>query len=390
MNVEELKKERIALFKKAMRKDGAPKRVPHLSNIYTWKVSQSEYSLSEATHDWDIMLKIQSDFNKKYIIDAAQDIGIRNPLNMTEILGNIEYTVNDEICSISIRDQCIMTEDEYPQLIADPWKYIWEVFIPRKNPKLLEKNSAYYLRESLKEFAAFGEYSKKVMASFAEDGIPPLVSCDFTCEPFGGYELLFNLFRGIKGVSIDLRRHKQEVREAIDVLDSITNYPLMDNYTDDKAGTTPNACFDCMVPMLGHTVLNSKQFEEFYWPYFKKMSDFAVKYDKIIYVFTEGDGTPFLDFFAEFPKGHFGVHCEQTDIFNQYKHCPNIANIGGMPFTLLATGTPEECVDRVKYLLDFFSEGGYIFSEEKMVSFPNECRPDTFAAVCDYLNTYWK
>lgn len=78
---------------------------------------------------------------------------------------------------------------------------------------------------------------------------------------------------------------------------------------------------------------------------------------------------------------------EKDDVFELRKAFPNVAISGGMPTALLGRGTPEQCVDRVKELADGLGDG-FMLSQDKMISFRNDCKRENLQAVCDYLQTF--
>lgn len=388
-DINKQREDRIRLFKDTVQRKKTNK-VPHLANIWTWKIFDAGFRMSEAMFDYDIMLEVHRKAFEKYSVDAYLDFGQRNPLQFLTALGDTEYVIDDSTNSLSIRDQCIMEPDEYPQFIEDPVRYFWSVALPRKFKKMNEPDGAEAFKKALVELKRFGEYGATVTKLAADHGIPAL--SDGTCYPRGtawGYETFFNNLRGIKGLSIDLRRKTKELDAAVEILDQMYFYPVLRDYPEEKKGSTPGAVFDGLPSMLGHTILNRRQFEKYYWPKMKLLADFAEKYDKLFYFFAEGNLEPYFQFFQELPRGHFAVHCEQTDIFKMKKEVPNVTVVGGMPYALLARGTTRECVDYAKKLVDELTDdGGFIFSEDKMISFNNECRSDNLQAVCEFLSGY--
>lgn len=389
---ESLKQERLTLLKNAARQTGKLDRVPHLGNLWTWKIQDAGYKMSEAMFDYDIMLDVHRKCYEKYLLDTYIDLGCRNPLKVVAPVGNTEYIIDDEKNSLNVLDQCMMQADEYDALIENPIKFLWETALPRKNKiwKDGEKNAQGF-RSMLRELDDFNAYSEAVNRLGEEEyGIPRI--SDSSCYVRGtawGFEYLFNQLRGIRGLSLDIRRQSSKVEAAVETLNALYFDPILENYSMDKAGSTPNAAFDGLPSMLGHTILNPRQFEKFYWPFLSRMGAFAEKYDKIFYIFCEGDVLPFYEFFQQLPKGHFVLHCEQTDIFEMRKKAPNIALSGGMPCSLLANGTPEECIEYAKKLIDEMAgRGGFIFSEDKMISFARECRAENYQAVCEFVYNY--
>jgi hypothetical protein len=60
---------------------------------------------------------------------------------------------------------------------------------------------------------------------------------------------------------------------------------------------------------------------------------------------------------------------------------------GGMPCHLLHSGTVKENIAYAKRLIDELSPG-YIFSTDKMVSYPIDCKAENLKAVNDFVRDY--
>ena len=392
MNTEELRKERIQLFKDAIQMGKKPQRIPYFGNIWSWKIIDAGYKLSEALYDYEVTEKVLRHVFENYKIDVLSETGWRNPVQVTSVMGNDEYIINDTANSISIKDQCFMEADEYDELIDNPKKFLWEKVVPRKYRLLREEeNNSGHFREFLQKYGEFGGFMGKVSKVMNKEyGIPDFADSLAAFDYWGnGYELLFNILRGIKGLSIDMRRDPEKVSAAIEALDETFMAPRLERGKKQPKGTNMDFCVDMNPVMLGHTILSPKQFERFYWPHLKRVSDFAESYDKVVYIFAEGESSRFYEFFQEFPKGHFAIHTEQDDIFELKKRVPNIAVAGGMKSSLLGKGTPQECVDYAKKLIDELgADGGYIFSENKMISFEQDCKAENLKAVSDFVSEY--
>ncbi|MBQ2085289.1 MAG: hypothetical protein II464_03370, partial [Oscillospiraceae bacterium] len=132
-----------------------------------------------------------------------------------------------------------------------------------------------------------------------------------------------------------------------------------------------------------------RQFERFYWPYLKKLLDTYAEKGMNIRLFTEGSILRFADHFKDYPKGLLTFHLEQDDPFEFRQALPNVAIMGGMTTDLLSNGTPDECVAYAKRLCDELGrEGGFIFSENKMLSYRNDAKAENMKAVCEFVDSY--
>jgi len=388
MDVNELRHERISLFKDTITgKD--PKRMPYFANMWSWKTIDAGYGLGEALYNYDIMEKVIRHMAENYKFDSIYEYGWRNPVQVTEVLGVTEYVIDEEAKTISLPDQCFMQEEDYDALIADPKKYLWEVHVPRKCKYLQGQDSAGALRTYLGKYGEFGATMGKFSGILQNEyGVAEHTPMLKAFDHFGhGLELLFNSLRGIKGLAIDIRRRPEKELAAIEALNETFMYPRVERGKNLIAkGSDPEYCVDLNPVLFAHTIFSAKQFEKFYWPYLKMIAEYAVEYDKLVYIFAEGLSDRFYDFFREFPENRFVIHFEQDDIFEAKKRLPNVTIAGGMPYTLLGGGTPGQCVDYAKMLIDKLAyDKKYIFSEDKMISYEADCSSANLKAVSDYI-----
>ncbi|NLM53011.1 MAG: hypothetical protein GX197_09380 [Firmicutes bacterium] len=385
MTEQNLLQERIQLFHDTA-EFKKTKRIPQISNFFTWKILDSEFTLSEALFDYNKMEKVVCDFHERYNFDAYTDLGTRNPVRVTNALGGYHYVIDDEKEVINIDDQVYFEPEEYPELIENPIKFIWTKVLPRKYKKLREKDALNSFKIATYEFLAYSEYNQRIIEKFVKEyQVPTLMNMQggVLLHPL---EMLFNFFRGIKGLSLDLRRHKSQVLEAIAVLEKMFVEPALAAL--DNPGS-PTTVFDAYTAFLAHSILSPKQFGEFYWPTLKRIIDKLVATGKKMYIFSENTMLQFYEYFQDVPKGHLIIHVELDDIFEARKKLPNICFAGGMPADLLGYADEQTCIDYAKKLIDEIGrDGGYIFSQNKMMSFRNDCKRENLLAVTNFVHNY--
>ena len=62
---------------------------------------------------------------------------------------------------------------------------------------------------------------------------------------------------------------------------------------------------------------------------------------------------------------------------------------GGMTAYTLFYGSKQECLDEAKGLIDDLAyDQRYIFTTGKMLSFPNDAKPENMKAVNDFVREY--
>jgi hypothetical protein len=198
------------------------------------------------------------------------------------------------------------------------------------------------------------------------------------------FETLFNTLRGMKEVSLDVRKRKQEMKEAMDAMFE-ASWPIVERAVKDD-DLTGYMC-SINVGFLAHSVLSVDQFGELYWPYVKRILDALIANNKALFIFGESHMLRLAEFFEDVPKGHILYHIEQDDIFAVRKRLPNLALAGGMPTELLGRGTKQECIDYARHLIDTLGDG-FVMSQNKMMSFRKDATRENVIAVNDFARNY--
>ena len=355
-----------------------PERIPTISNVYTWKILDSGYKLSEAMLDFDIMEEIVCGFHERYQFDSYLDLGTRNMLKHTREMGEAFYVIDDEDEAVNFFDHVLMEEDEYGEFTEDPKAFYWKMFL-RKYPNATKEQVVKTIGHFL-EFSSFGNKMRdKFIESYSCPGVFSIMGV--ALNPF---ENVFQTYRGIKEISLDMRMRGNELKELLDMLYETELEPRM------KGGLQSQEDFyicDMYTAMLGHSIMSLKQFEEYYWPYLKKTLDATVAAGKTIYIYTESNILRFAEYFQDIPKGTVVLHPELDDLFELREKLPNVCLVGGMKTELLGYGTREECVDYAKRLIDGLGEG-FIMSQDKMISFRNDATRENLLAVNEFVRSY--
>ncbi|MFW6116642.1 MAG: uroporphyrinogen decarboxylase family protein [bacterium] len=390
-DTQELLQERIQLFKDAARHKKTD-RVLNLANFWTWKILDAGYTISDATRDYDKMEDVQRQFQEKYHFDLDFDalFGVRDPLRIADALGAGDYTIEDEEAGIIHfeSDICYMEADEYDEVATEFTKFLWTKLMPRKFEQLKGTHGKEMVAHAVGEVARFLQFGQELAQALAQDyGVPPLAENFFL--PF--FEELANI-RGIKELSLDLHRRPQKVHEACEAHGVMGFFGgTFESFKEASTkGTNMHVAADIGSALLAHSLCNPKQFGDYLWPYLEELFDFAAEYDKIVYIFAEHNSERFYDFYKQVPKGVLILHPEMDDIFKaKEKIGDNVCLAGGMPASLLYHGTKQENIDYAKRLIDeLAADGGYIFSQNKMISYPNDCKAENLKAVNDFVREY--
>ncbi len=363
-------------------------RVPHLGAYITWKIIDAGYKFSEAFNDFNIMEECVRRFIEKYPVDSLMDTGVRNSFNVQESFGKGYYYYDDKEEVVGVHAYELASIEELDEYVQDTTKFLWTKAMPRKYADFKEKTLADW-QKTYDEFAKFNNYAAHISKVIGEEyGLPALSSPAFGfVTPF--IETLFGSIRGIKGLSIDLRRNQSKIKAAVETMDAKNIDPVVAKIMQSENGHDFNACFDLSILMLAHTVLNNKVFDDIYWPTLGKIIRACEEKGKNMRITVEGAGERLFDHFAEFKKGTLSLLLEQDDIFEARKKLPDCCLIGGMLTTTLGKGSKQECLDLTKRLVDEIgADGGYIFSTNKFVSYRNDANPENLKAVSEFILDY--
>lgn len=382
----ELKVYRTKLFRDAA-SFNKPDRVPHLSFAVTWKVLDGGYTLNEGLRDYDIMTKCIREHQEKYNFDAIFELGVRNIIRLVDHLGGGTYIVRDD--AIEYKDNALVELDEIDAFIADPVKFIWEEGMKKKYPKWADGTiSVADIQQSMNEQFAFMKYYQNILKILPKEyGLPTFTAQSVPCYP--GIDFLFNSGLGIKNLSLAMRRMPEKVDEAVAAANTLFQNAGIEALKKRK-GPDPKACFDYDIALLVHTILNVKQFDRWLWPDLKPQLDLLNEKDMTVRLFFEGSSKPFWDHLKDYKKGIITMHPETDNVFEMRKELPNCAILGGMTAELLGRGTPQQCVARTKELIDGLGglEGGFVLSQDKMLTFKNDAQPENLKAVSEFVTNY--
>ena len=207
----------------------------------------------------------------------------------------------------------------------------------------------------------------------------------FPCPtgPGGGvpFDGVSDYLRGMQGAMIDMYRNpdnltrvlEERLQNTLAMLDSIPKF------------TKPTRGF--MALHRGSDgFMSLKQFEKFYWPYFKAVLLKMIEKGITPFPFLEGIWDQRLEYFLELPKGSMVCHFAYTNM----KKAKDILGghmciMGDIPSSLLNAGTPQQVEEYTKDLMAYCGkDGGLIVSNNTV----NQGRPDCIRAMIETVKKY--
>jgi uroporphyrinogen-III decarboxylase len=383
-NVEKLYAERVARFKKAIKLE-QPDRVPIHAMMETWAGFNAGYTLEDMGFNYEKVSNAFSKLFEDFYFDAMNvPLGNRSGHLITALGSNeFSYAVVDGQASLQHNNSENMTPEEYPELIKDPLKFMVEKLIPRRYAEfdLPEPRKSLSLSKGAIQYvnfmSALGQMPKKWKEEY---GMPAM----FQAAVYMPADIILDYFRGFKGIVSDVRRYRQQL---IDACDALVPLCLRNVYLSAQVQDIFPTIF---IPLHIPTYLRPKDFEEVYFPSFKKVIDGLIEMGLTPTLFMENTWTPYYDYINELPKGKIIGMIENDDLkIAKEKIGKTICISGNFPLTLLNYGTKEQCIDHAKKLVDDLAPGGgYLFNFDKALLSPNDAKAENLKAVTEFVREY--
>lgn len=273
-------------------------------------------------------------------------------------------------------EQEYMTAEEYDHFLADPSDFIVRRLWPRtfgafkgfeklralhnavsysvgmqttfSAPEVLQALDA--LRKVSEESIKIATYSRAFAAHSKEEGFP-MEASSATQAPF---DFLADFFRGTKGILLDMYRRPDVVIKACE---KVLPFLLERAIAPAKASGNPRVFIPLHKGSDG--ALSREQYLKFYWPTLRELMLALIDEGLYPCPFFEGEYTSRLDIIKDMPAGKCCYKFESVDMIKARKVLgEGIAIRGGVPASLLVTGTPELVREHVRNLLETVGKKG--------------------------------
>jgi uroporphyrinogen-III decarboxylase len=234
------------------------------------------------------------------------------------------------------------------------------------------------LQKAGREIRKWRSKVKEFEQLLAEYGLPTLHQGGML-PPF---DIISHSIRGMKGTMLDMYRRPDQLMEACEMLlEKELELPL----------PPPNEYGNLRLFMTNtrgsDDFMSTKQFDQFYWPTFKKLVSTLIERGATLCIFFEGNFTSRLEYLLEFPKGKICARFDTTDIFRAKEILKDHVCIeGNVPASLLQIGSVDEVKAHCKKLIDVVGKGGgYILGPR---SSTDEVKPENLKAMIEFTKEY--
>lgn len=382
-----------------------PDRVPSFFCQEGFPTRYAGITYEEAFYDQDKWFSA----NEKTIVDFAPDMffalmaGVSAPGKSWERLGYLQHKWPGHGIGPDTAFQFVegeyMKAEEYDHFLDDPTDFLLRVYLPRTNTELAGLGMLPPLKglimgasgfsplllappvasafATLNEIApiqarwAAGEaefYKKMTNLGF------PVLFYSLSLAPF---DMITDFLRGLRGIMLDMYRCPDKLKAAQDKL-----LPFLTNLAIGVATNTGNPRVFIPLHRGADGFMSLPQFEEFYWPWLKQLMLNIIDAGLTPMPFYEGRYDQRLEYLRELPKGKVISWFDRTDLFKAKDIIGDVTCIaGGMPASLLHTGTVEEVRQVTKQAIEVIGKGGgYIMTSS--TSF-NDGKPELVKAWID-------
>ncbi len=382
-----------------------PDRMPVGLHSFFWPATYGGISFKELMYDYDKA--------KTVCFDAVQEFepdGVF-PLILGTTLGNalekLEFKqlqwpghgVGD-MQPFQYLDREYMKAEEYDDFLFDPTGFYLHTYLPRvagafeglaQLPsfpglhyfRLVNGIRSFALPEVRASFEKIVAAAEEVNTMFGHhvDWVQRVNAAGFPLFNGGNsvspYDFIADYFRGATGMMKDLFRHKEKLKL---VLDKAAAFLARMTIANAKAVNHPIV----FIPThwAPDAFMSPRQFDEFWWPPFRKMLLELIDAGLVPMPMWESDCTRRLEVIKDIPAGKCIYWFERTDMVKAFEVLGDrVALRGNLSPSTLTTGTPTDVDAAVKHLVDnVWNKGGKLILDSAF-GIPDETPVDNVRAM---------
>ncbi len=389
-----------------------PDRMPVALFGLFWPATYGDITIKEFMYDYEKNKKICEDAVLEFEPDAVAPMVMGSA--MGPCLEKLEFKQLQwpghgvgENRPFQYLDREYMTPDEYDDFLFDPTGFYLQKYLPRVAgafsgfDQLPTFPGIYYLRmiPGIRPFAnpEVRESFDKIVSAAEEADIFfghhvdwsqkvnahgfPLMNGINGIAP---YDFIADYFRGATAMMTDLYRHKEKLKLVLDKAEVFLTKMIIANA---KMANHPIV----MIPIhwAPDAFMSPKQFEEFWWPTFRKMMLGLIEADLIPMPLWEADCTKRLEIIKDVPVGKCIYWFERTDMVKAFEVLGDVVALrGNLSPSMMTTGTPEDVDVAVKHLVDnVWDKGGNLILDGAF-GLPDETPTENVRAMFDAARKY--
>jgi uroporphyrinogen-III decarboxylase len=402
-------RERVTRFIKAIKIE-EPDRVPVILPAGYLPASYGGYSLKEVMYDYEKLAKAWMKFTHDFEPDSFSGPGLVYPARVLEIIGHKLHKwpghgLPDDAPMYQYVEGIYMKPDEYDDFMSNPTEYWMKTFLPRTvanfegfqylalfNPIMtnpmgfIMSASNPEVRKSLEALLEAGAEITKWRDAVVEVSRRALAE---GYASFGGggmagapFDNIADVLRGTQGIVMDMYRQPEKVHEAMERL-----VPIIVKGAVRGADMSLSPVIIMPLHKGDKSFMSEKQFQEFYWPTFKKVLLGLINEGLVPMPFAEGNYEPRLETIADMPRTSVVWYFEVMDMVKAKAVLGDVSCIAGnVPASLLVTSTPDVVEEACRQLIEICAPGGgYILTAGAGM---NKGNPDNLHAMMTAAKKY--
>ena len=392
-----------------------PDRVPLIFYQMFWAARHAGMTCREAMYDYAGFANGQTQAALEFKPDALMPM--QPAITVGKVMELIDYKQLqwpghaglDEDVSYQYMDREYMTSAEYEEFALNPSGFWMNKYLPRiaggfevfskfpPYPTVYHTRNVAYLaalaqpdvKAGLNRLIEAAEEAQRMLDA-TKANIAELNSLGFP-TPFIGtshapFDVVADYMRGSKGAMLDMFRNKDKMLETIDVVARLLPGPML-KVAESMPGDALKIVFIPLHWGLGG-FMSPAQFETFYWPSLRAVMMKFIDAGLTPMPFWEGDCTSRLETIADIPEGKCIYQFEATDLVKAREILGGTVCIrGGVPASLLITGTPDDVRAQCKKIIDVVGKDGGLIMEAS-VGIPDEAKAENVKAMFEFTQEY--
>ncbi len=392
-DLEKLYAERLNRYVTAMRNE-KPDRVPIRPFVAEFTAKYCGYTSQEVSYDYEKAFAAARRCAADFDWDAVVGNMVYGWMALVHAIGLKYYAVPgvDVPANTAFQykeppdDNAWMRPDEYDQLIEDPTGYLFNVWLPRVSSDVSPmgqptsmRNNLSFLKGGIAMFQYFGGFGVQAERLRKESGTVSAIS-GILKAPF---DIIADKLRGYKGLCMDMYRQPAKVQAACEAM-----APHLLHVAMSGADPTKNVPIGLWMHRGCVPFLSPPQFEKFYWPTLKWITEELWRHGHQVLYYAEGEWNPNLKYIAQLPERSIVYHVDRGDIFEVHRAIGEKFCIsGGIPNALLAFGSPDDVRACCKKVIDGVArDGGYILDASAIMQ--DEPQVENVRAMTQFTREY--
>jgi len=284
------------------------------------------------------------------------------------------------------QQDAFMTRDDYDDLIADPVRFLYEIWLPRvctevsaKGAPTSFRNNLSFVKGGMAMLNYFHALGPQVERMRWECGTVSAI-CGMLKAPL---DILADKFRGYMGLAFDLMEIPDKVLAASQALMPHLAWLALTSADPERKVPIPIWMHRGCTPFV-----SKRHFAEIYWPTLKPIVEALWAQGNQTLFYAEGTWDAHLEDFAQLPAASIIYHIDRGDpVEVQRVLGGRFCLSGGVPNTILAFSTPDEVKAHCRKLIETVGEdGGYIMDASAIIQ--NDASIENLRAMTDATLEY--